>query len=134
MLSLSIAVIKPVAEILISAALLPFSTPFLFASKIAILIAFFSASDNTPFLFKSCTCTINLSFAKLLSVLLPVTVLLSLSAEDTSYAVTPWPPVTFTTAWTCCPSVKLAVKSPADKVVVPVVSVTVLLATFVVPW
>ena len=78
------AVISPVAEILISAILLPFSTPFLFASKIAVLIALFSASDNTPFLFKSWTCTISFSVAKLLSLLLPVTILLSLSAEDTS--------------------------------------------------
>ena len=46
----------------------------------------------------------------------------------------PCPPLTFTTAWTCWPSVKLAVKFSADKVVVPFLSVTVLLATLVVPW
>ena len=85
MLSLSIAVINPVSEILISAALLPFNTPFLFASKIACLIVFFSASERVPLrLFvKSWTWTTNLSDAKFESVLLPVTFLLSLLSEFT---------------------------------------------------
>ena len=82
-MSLSNAVINPVSEILISETCFPFNTPFLFASKIAVLIAVFSASDSAPFLVKSWTCTTNLSVAKLLSVLLPVTFLLSLLSEFT---------------------------------------------------
>ena len=82
-MSLSNAVINPVSEILISVALLPLNTPFLFASKIAVLIAVFSASDSAPLLFKSWTCTTNLSDAKFESVLLPVTFLLSLLSEVT---------------------------------------------------
>ena len=80
-MSLSNAVINPVSEIVISETCFPLNTPFLFASKIAVLITFFSASDNAPFLFKSWTCTTNLSVAKFESVLLPVTFLFSLLSE-----------------------------------------------------
>ena len=83
---MSNAVINPVSEILISETCFPLNTPFLFASKMACLIACFSSLERVPLrLFaKSWTCTTNLSVAKLLSLLLPVTLLLSLSAEDTS--------------------------------------------------
>ena len=61
----------------------PLNTPFLFASKIACLIACFSLSERVPLrLFaKSWTCTTNLSDAKFESALLPVTFLLSLLSE-----------------------------------------------------
>ena len=84
-MSLSNAVINPVSEILISETCFPLNTPFLFASKIACLIVFFSASERVPLrlLAKSWTCMINLSDAKFVSVLLPVTFLFSLLSEFT---------------------------------------------------
>ena len=84
-MSLSNAVINPVSEIVISETCFPFNTPFLFASKIACLIACFSLSERVPprLFVKSWTCTTNLSVAKFESVLLPVTFLFSLLSELT---------------------------------------------------
>ena len=57
---------------------LPLKIPFLLASKIAFLMAVFSSSDKLPFFIWT------ILLAGWANSLLPVTLLLSLSAEDTS--------------------------------------------------